>query len=55
MSSRLPPPGAAGEYDTGQTTLAELDAKQLDPRQTLRRIAGAVQVLEELLGEEAGP
>jgi hypothetical protein len=39
------------EYDTGQTMLAELDAKQLDLRQTLLRIAGAIQVLEELLAE----
>ena len=28
------------EYDTGQTMLAELDAKELDLRQTLLRIAG---------------
>jgi hypothetical protein len=43
------------EYETGQTMLAELDAKQLDLRQTLLRIAGAIQVLEELLAEESAP
>ena len=40
------------EYDTGQTMLAELDAKELDLRQTLLRIAGAIQVLEELLADD---
>ena len=44
------------EYETGQTMLAELDAKQLDLRQTLLRIAGAIQVLEELLDDtDPGP
>ena len=43
------------EYEAGQTMLAELDAKQLDLRQTLLRIAGAIQVLQELLGEDAAP
>lgn len=42
------------EYETGQEMLAELDARQLDLRQTLLRITGAIQVLEELL-EEASP
>ena len=40
-------PGA----DTGQTMLAELDAKQLDLRQTLLRISGAIQVLQELIAD----
>ena len=43
------------EYDTGQTMLAELDAKQLDLRQTLLRISGAIQVLQELIADEAAP
>jgi hypothetical protein len=34
------------EYQTGQTMRADLEAKQLDLRQTLLRIAGAIQVLE---------
>jgi hypothetical protein len=37
------------EYQTGQTMLAELEAKQADLRQMLLRISGAIQVLEELL------
>lgn len=37
------------EYQTGQKMLAELEAKQADLRQTLLRISGAIQVLEELL------
>ena len=44
------------EYDTGQLMLAELEGKALDLRQTLLRIAGAIQVLEELLAEtDASP
>ena len=37
------------EYETGQKMLAELEAKEADLRQTLLRISGAIQVLEELL------
>lgn len=37
------------EYQTGQKMLAELEAKQAELRQTLLRISGAIQVLEELL------
>jgi prefoldin subunit 5 len=40
------------EYQAGQKLLADLDAKQADLRQTLLRISGAVQVLEELLQTE---
>ena len=40
------------EYQAGQKMLADLDAKQADLRQTLLRISGAVQVLEELLHTE---
>jgi prefoldin subunit 5 len=43
------------EYQTGQTLLADLEAKQADLRQTLLRISGAIQVLEELLAQAAPP
>lgn len=37
------------EFAAGQQMLAELETKQADLRQTLLRISGAIQVLEELL------
>lgn len=40
------------EFDSGQQMAAELDAKQANVRQTLLRISGAIQVLEELLKDE---
>lgn len=40
------------EQEKGQRMLAEIDARQAELRQTLLRISGAIQVLEELL---AGP
>jgi prefoldin subunit 5 len=40
------------EYQAGQKMLADLEAKQADLRQTLLRISGAIQVLEELLHAE---
>ena len=43
------------EYQTGQSMLADLEAKQADLRQTLLRISGAIQVLEELLAQTAPP
>jgi hypothetical protein len=39
-----------GEYTAGQQMLAELEARQAEVGQTLLRISGAIQVLEELLG-----
>lgn len=39
------------EYEAGQKMLAELEAKQANLRETLLRISGAIQVLEETLGE----
>lgn len=39
------------EYQTGQQMLQELQQKQANLEQTLLRIAGAIQVLEELLAE----
>jgi predicted nuclease with TOPRIM domain len=41
------------EYEAGQKMLAELEAKQANLRDTLLRISGAIQVLEETLNEEA--
>jgi predicted nuclease with TOPRIM domain len=43
------------EYEAGQKMLADLETKQVNLRQTLLRISGAVQVLEEILeGEDPG-
>jgi hypothetical protein len=39
------------EYEAGRQMLADLEARQLELQQTLLRIGGAVQVLEELLGD----
>ncbi len=37
------------EFEEGQKMLADLEAKQANLRNTLLRISGAIQVLEELL------
>jgi predicted nuclease with TOPRIM domain len=37
------------EFDAGQKMLAELEQKKINLEQTLLRISGAIQVLEELL------
>ena len=37
------------EYESGQKVMAELEAKQASVRDTLLRISGAIQVLEEEL------
>lgn len=37
------------EYESGQKLLAELEARQANVRDTLLRISGAIQVLEETL------
>ncbi len=36
------------EYEAGQKMLAELDAKRAQPTETLLRIEGAMQVIQEL-------
>ncbi len=40
------------EFEAGQKMLAEYEAKQAELQQTLLRISGAIQVLEELLAAE---
>jgi prefoldin subunit 5 len=37
------------ELETGQKMLADLEARRLELQQTILRISGAIQVLEELL------
>lgn len=41
------------EFETGQKMLAELEAKQANLRETLLRMSGAIQVLQECLNEAA--
>jgi chromosome segregation ATPase len=40
------------EYTDGQKVLADLETKQASVRDTLLRISGAIQVLEEELSQE---
>lgn len=40
------------EFEAGQKMLAELEAKEVNLRNSLLRISGAIQVLEEELSEE---
>ncbi len=39
------------EFETGQRMLAELEEKRKKLRESMLRIAGAIQVLEEVGGE----
>lgn len=39
------------EYEVGQKMLADLEARQAKLRDTLLRINGAIQMLEEILNE----
>lgn len=47
--------GLKAEFQAGQKMLADLEAQQANLRETLLRISGAIQVLEELLGSELQP
>ncbi len=42
------------EFESGQKMLADLQTKQADLQQTLLRISGAIQVLEELVAAGSG-
>jgi hypothetical protein len=42
------------EFAAGQTMLAELEEKRERLRESLLRIAGAIQVLEEMAAGESG-
>ena len=39
------------EFESGQQVLADLDTKRANIQETLLRISGAIQVLEEILAE----
>jgi spore coat protein CotH len=39
------------EFEAGQKLLAEYEAKQRNLRETLLRISGAIQILEEVIAE----
>jgi predicted nuclease with TOPRIM domain len=41
------------DFEAGQTRLANLDREATQLRETLLRIAGAIQVLEETLAESS--
>lgn len=43
------------EFESGQKVLRELEVRQQDVRDTLLRIGGAIQVLEEMLQQAAIP
>jgi prefoldin subunit 5 len=43
------------EYRAGEKMLAELEAEQANVQQTLLRVSGAIQVLEELLDAPPPP
>lgn len=42
------------EFETGQARLRELEMQEAHLRETMLRISGAIQVLEEALASEAG-
>jgi predicted nuclease with TOPRIM domain len=41
------------EFEAGQKMLAELEAKKNELQATLLRISGAIQVIEEMLAQDA--
>jgi septation ring formation regulator EzrA len=43
------------EFKAGQEILTDLETRETNVRNTLVRISGAIQVLEELLNQEVSP
>lgn len=43
------------EFEAGQKLLRDLEARQQDVRDTLLRIGGAIQVIEEMLQKNPTP
>ena len=43
------------EFESGQKLLRDLEARQQEVRDTLLRIGGAIQVLQELLKHDESP
>ena len=43
------------QHATGETAMAEIGRRQEELRATLLRIEGAIQVLEEILGQDSEP
>jgi hypothetical protein len=41
------------QFESGQKMMADLESKQANLRDTLLRISGAIQVLEELIANES--
>lgn len=41
------------EFESGQKMLADVESRQAELQKTLLRISGAIQVIEEVLAEEA--
>ncbi len=41
------------EFESGQKVMAELEKKQANMRDTLLRISGAIQVLEEAIADDS--
>jgi len=41
------------EFESGQTVMTDLESRQAQIRNSLLRISGAIQVLEELLNRES--
>jgi predicted nuclease with TOPRIM domain len=43
------------EFESGQKMMADLEFRQANLKETLLRISGAIQVLEEFLAQELQP